>query len=286
MIGTSEWRMNMKKMKTILGFIIFTIIFCFGLGKFVETGGNSGSSSSANSQRSVKILTYANWNPFEYVKNGKVVGFDVDLIKYLSKEAGYTYTIKNSSWDSMFTQLQNKQADIGISGITITKDRKKTFEFSNPYFVSRQSIVAKQNSEVKSATDLDGQKVVVQTGSTGQEAAQKIFGKNSANILKSSSGVTYQMVIHGQAMASIGDDTSNKKFVAANQQDGLKVIEDNSSFEPEYFGIMFPKGSKYKNAYDKALTKAIKNGTYSKIYKKWFDVKPDTTELLKNNESE
>lgn len=273
----------MKKMKMILGLVVFSIIFCFGLGKFVETGGTSGGASSANSQRSVKILTYANWNPFEYVKNGKVVGFDVDLIKYLSKEAGYTYTIKNSSWDSMFTQLQNKQADMGISGITITHDRKKTFDFSNPYFVSRQSIVAKENSGVTSATDLNGQKVVVQTGSTGQEAAQKIFGKNSSNILKSSSGVTYQMVIHGQAMASIGDDTSNKKFVAANQQDGLKVIEDNSSFEPEYFGIMFPKGSKYKKAYDQALKKAIKNGTYSTIYKKWFGVSPDTNELLSKN---
>lgn len=268
----------MKHIKYLLSSILVIIVLFGVLFTFLKTG--SSSNSTNHSKKVVHILTYANWNPFEYVKNGKVIGFDIDLVKKLSAQAGYQYTIKNVSWDSMFTQLQGKQADVGISGITITSDRKKTFDFSQPYFVSRQSIVTKKNDNITSAKDLKGQNVVVQTGSTGQEAAQKLFGKNNSHILKSSSGVTYQMVLHGQAAAVIGDNTSNQRFVQANSQDHLKVVEDNKAFSPEYFGIMFPKGSKLRAKYNTALKKLISKGDYSKIYQKWFGVRPNTKELL------
>lgn len=266
-------------MKRKYGYMVISgvafIALVFGMLKFVS-GGNS---TEATDNKTVHILTYANWNPFEYVKNGKIVGFDIDLIKTLSKKAGYQYTIKNVSWDSMFTQLQSKSADLGIAGVTITADRKKTYDFSNPYYVSRQSILTKEASNIRSATDLVGKKISVQTGSTGQEAAEKIFGKNSTNILKSASGVTQQMVKSDQSVAAIGDDTSNKKFLKSNPNSGLKIVQDDEAFDPEYFGIIFPKGSRYKSAYNKALKEIIADGSYSKIYQKWFGVKPDTKEL-------
>ncbi|AUJ28883.1 MAG: transporter substrate-binding domain-containing protein [Liquorilactobacillus hordei] len=272
--------MKKKFLYSTLG-IVALVALIFGMVRFISSG--STDNSNTTNKKTVHILTYANWNPFEYVKKGKIVGFDIDLIKLLSKNAGYNYTIKNVSWDSMFTQLQNKSADLGIAGITVTSDREKTYDFSNTYFVSRQSIVTKINSNINSASDLKGKKVSVQTGSTGQEAAEKIFGKNSPNILKSSSGVTDQMVMHNQVVAAIGDDTSNKKFVQANPNSGLKVVQDDKKFSPEYFGIMFPKGSKYRNIYNKALKKAIKDGSYTKIYKKWFGIKPDVS-ALKNTD--
>ncbi|WP_311408668.1 basic amino acid ABC transporter substrate-binding protein [Liquorilactobacillus uvarum] len=255
--------------------IILFIAVVFGFSKM------NGADSSKASNKTIRVLTYANWNPFEYLKNGKLVGFDVDLIKELSKEAGYKYTIKNASWESMFTQLQQGKADVGISGITITSDRGKTFAFSNPYFVSRQSIVVPQNSTVKSASDLKNSKIAVQTGSTGQEAAKKLFGKDNSKILATQSGVTFQMVMHGQADAAIGDNTNNEKFIENNKENKLKIVKDDKAFTPEYFGLMFPKGTSYKKAYDKALKKLIADGTYQKIYKKWFGVTPNTKELSK-----
>ncbi|MFT8457576.1 MAG: basic amino acid ABC transporter substrate-binding protein [Liquorilactobacillus ghanensis] len=255
--------------------VIFVLVIIFALKNVV----NGSSKDTSNKVKTVKVLTYANWNPFEYIKNGKLVGFDIDFIKALSKEENLKVQIKNASWEGMFTQLQQKKADLGISGITITKDREKTFNFSKPYFVSYQSIVVPQNSTVKKASDLKNLKIAVQTGSTGQDAAQKLFGKHDSKILATQSGVTYQMVVHGQANAAIGDNTSNEKFLQRNKNYKLKIVKDTKSFSPEYFGIMFPKNSPYKDKYNKAIKKLINNGEYKKIYKKWFGVNPDMKDL-------
>lgn len=156
----------------VLGVVIVGIVI--GTTKFV---GHSATTKS-KSEKKISVLTYANWNPFEYIKNGKVVGFDLDILKSLSKEAGYQYTIKNTGWDSMFTQLNSGSADAAISGITITKDRQKTYSFSKPYFVSRQAIIVKKTDTViKNATDLKNKKVAVQLGSTGEEAAESILAR-------------------------------------------------------------------------------------------------------------
>lgn len=244
--------------------------------------GDSSNTSSVKKHKTLTILTYADWNPFEYIKDGKIVGFDIDLIKATAKQAGYNYQLKNTGWDAMFSQLQNKTADLGIAGITITSDREKTYDFSIPYFVSRQSIVVPKDSSIKSGADLKGKTVAVQNGSTGQAAVEKILGKNNKNIKKIQNGLTYMIVMHKNADAVVGDDTSNQKFIQNNKDSGMKIIQDTKAFAPEYFGIMFPKGSKYKTDFDAALKKLISDGTYSKLYKKWFKVAPDLKALKAN----
>lgn len=259
--------------------LVLTLFLTFALLLSGCSSNSSTNGSSNGGQKTLLILTYADWNPFEFIQNGKIVGFDIDLIKAFSKEAGYKYQLKNSGWDAMFAQLQNKTADLGISGITITSDREKTFDFSNPYFVSRQSIVVPKNSSIKSGVDLKGKIVAVQSGSTGQMAVEKILGKNNPKIMKIQNGLSYMEVIHKAADAVVGDDTSNQRFLQNNKDSNLKLIEDGKAFAPEYFGIMFPKGSKYKTDFNNAMDKLISDGTYSKIYKKWFKVTPDLKQL-------
>jgi polar amino acid transport system substrate-binding protein len=59
----------------------------------------------------------------------------------------------------------------------------------------------------------------------------------------------------------------------------LKVVEDKDAFDPEFYGIMYPKDSKLKAVFDKAINKLYSDGTYEKIYKKWFKVAPDLDTL-------
>lgn len=240
---------------------------------------NTQSSSAAESttpKKTLNVLTYANWNPFEYLDKGQMVGFDIDLMKALADEAGYQYEIKNSGWDEMFTQLQNKSADMGISGITITDDRKQTFDFSVPYFLSKQSMVVKENGPIKTAEDLKSNKLVgVQNGSTGQEAIEKLLGKNNSSIKKYKNGLQYMALTKGEIDALVSDDTNNQNFLNNNKDAGVKIIQDEKAFAPEYFGLMFPKGSELKPEFDKAINALIDNGKYAEIYKKWFKVDVD-----------
>ncbi|MBP2661364.1 MAG: hisJ, partial [Firmicutes bacterium] len=262
----------MKKSISVISLMLVFVLMIAGCG---NSSSVSGDKSVDHSKKKIKIITYANWNPFEYLDNGKLVGFDVDLIEALSKEAGYDYEINNVGWDAMFEQLKSNTADVGISGITITDARKQTFDFSRPYFISRQSIVVKENSAIHSGEDLKGRKVAVQNGSTGQEAMEKLLGKNHEDIKKVKNGLSYMELIHGSVDAVVGDDTSNQEFIANNSDQGLKRLQDEKTFSPEYFGIMYPKDSKVRADFDKALEKLYENGTFAAIYKKWFKVEPN-----------
>lgn len=265
--------MKMKKKISVIMLLLVLVVL------FAGCGSNGGEKSA--SKKKLQIITYANWNPFEYLDNGKLVGFDVELVQAVAKEAGYECEVTNVGWDAMFEQLRSNTADAGISGITITDSRKQTYDFSEPYFVSKQSIVVKENSSIQSGEDLKGKMIAVQSGSTGQEAVEKLIGKNNEKIKLIKSGLTYMEVINGSVEAVVGDDTSNQQFLLNNKDKGLKIIQDEKTFAPEYFGIMYPKNSAVKADFDKALTKLYENGTYAEIYKKWFKVEPNMEELKK-----
>lgn len=266
----------MKKRLSILSGLMAFMLLLSGCG---SSGGKSAD-TAANSKKTLNILTYANWNPFEYLDNGELVGFDVDLIKAVAKEAGYECEVKNAGWEELFTQIKNKTADVGISGITITDERKQTYDFSDPYFVSRQSILVKNDSDIKSGADLKNNKTVaVQNGSTGQESVEKLLGKNNDKIKKLKSGLTNMELIHNDCDSVVSDDTSNQEYIKNNANEDLKIIQDKEAFAPEYFGILYPKDSKLKEEFDKALNTLYDNGTYKELYMKWFKVEPNIDEL-------
>lgn len=263
----------MRKKLSILSLILIFVLMFSACGK------SSEKSTEQSSKKKLTILTSADWNPFEYLDNGKIVGFDIDLIKALSKEAGYSYQLKNVSWDAMFTQLKGNSADMGISGITITNDRKQTYDFSIPYFISKESILVKKGSIIKSGSDLKGKVVAVEKGSVGQTEVEKILGQNDGNIKRVENTLRFMELVQGNADATVGDDTSNQKFVLNNPKDNLKAIQDEKNFTPENFGLMFPKNSKIKSDYNKAINKLFDDGEFSKIYKKWFKTNPDIKSL-------
>lgn len=170
-------------------------------GCLVLTGcGKEEPKAASGADGHVHVVTHANWNPFEYMKDGKITGFDVELITEAAKKAGLTVDISDAGWEAIFEQIRTGQADAAISGITITDDRKATYLFSKPYFVSRQAILIREDESISSAKDLmDGKTVAVQNGSTGQEALEKLMGKNNPAIKKTPMSST--MLIGGQVDA-------------------------------------------------------------------------------------
>ncbi len=252
-------------------------------GCLVLTGcGKEEPKAASGADGHVHVVTHANWNPFEYMKDGKITGFDVDLITEAAKKAGLTVDVSDAGWEAIFEQIRTGQADAAISGITITDDRKATYLFSKPYFVSRQAILIREDESISSARDLmNGKTVAVQNGSTGQEALEKLMGKNNPAIKKTPMSI--QMLIGGQVDALVGDETSVKSIVAQYPEQHLKIVYDDAAFTPEYFGIIYPKdrGGELQQKIDKALTEMVNDGTYGKLYEKWFHVQPDEKMLAK-----
>lgn len=265
-------------------FHVLMTIMVLSLALILSACGTSQSDKKNDStngdQKTLRVVTDAAYAPFEYQDKGKIVGFDVDFMKAVAKEAGYKIKIDNVGWDPLFVELKGKTADLGMSAITINDERKQTYDFSKPYFLSTNMILVPEGSPIKSADDLKDQVVAVQNGTTGQEVVEEILGKNSSNVKKfENNNLAIMELKNGGAKAVVADNTVVEAYAKNNPKDKLVTVADAKNFPIEYYGLMFPKGSKLKADFDKAIEKVLENGTYEKIYQQWFKTSPDIKTL-------
>jgi glutamine transport system substrate-binding protein len=238
-----------------------------------------GCSSSDN----IKFATDATYAPMEYMDMDKITGFDIDFLAEVMKEAGIAYDIKNIGWDTMLESVkQGKEYKGGISSVSITDERKETYDFSAPYFESTNMIMVREGSTVKNALDLKDLKVAVQGATTADTLMSDIMGQTNANLKRFDSNTLALMDLsQGGADAVVADVAIVREYIKNNPNTKLQGILDPTNFDSEYYGILFPKGSDLKAKIDPAIKKVIENGKYAEIYKKWFGEEPDTTNLLK-----
>ncbi|NEY73332.1 basic amino acid ABC transporter substrate-binding protein [Bacillus mesophilus] len=247
-----------------------------------ETGtGGEAEEGTEEAKKSLIVGTDAAFAPFEYMDKGEIVGFDVDFLTAVMEEAGYEFELNNIGWDPLFASVQGEEIDLAISGITINDDRKQTYDFSTPYFQSTHMIVFNEGAGITSAKDLEGKRIGVQNGTTGQSAAEKIVGANNANISKyETTAVAFMALANGDVEVVVTDNVVANEYVKNNPDAKVEAIEDPENFDSEYYGLMFPKGSELKAEFDAAIKTVIENGTYTEIYKKWFGTEPNVDELL------
>ena len=107
-----------------------------------------------------------------------------------------------------------------------------------------------------------------------------MLGKNNPNIKKfDNNNLAIQELLAGGADAVVADNTVLEKYVQNNPDQKLKVVVDNKEFVPEYYGLLFAKGSTLTPEFDKAINTLFENGTYAKLYQKWFGAEPDIESL-------
>ncbi|WP_053361662.1 basic amino acid ABC transporter substrate-binding protein [Bacillus sp. FJAT-27251] len=239
-----------------------------------ETSGNGGQ-ETAEDKKTLRVVTNAAYAPMEYLDKGEVVGFDIDLIKAVAEEAGYEVNVEHLGWDPIFVETESKRADLAIAAITINDDRKQTYDFSVPYFQSTNKILVPENSEISSAEDLKGKKVAVQNGTTGQAAMDALLGKNHSDIKKfEDNNLAIMEMESGGADAVVADNVVVEEYAKNNPDKKQKVVEDGT-FDSEFYGILFPKGSELTEEFNKALNTLFDNGTYTEIYQEWFGIEPN-----------
>ena len=272
----------MKK-KFSLALMMITIMMVIAACGTKDEGASGD--GDGEGEKTLRVVTDAAYAPFEILKEGKVVGFDVDVVNAVAQEAGFKVKIEHVGWDPLFAELNNKTADMGMSAISINDKRKQTYDFSVPYFLSTNKILVPEGSDIKAAEDLKGKEVAVQANTTGQFAVEKVLGKNHKDIRKFDTTVLAIMDMKkGGAKAVVADNGVIEEYAKNNPKDKFVVVEDEDAFEYEFYGLMFPKDSEERVAVDKALNEIFDNGTYTQIYKKWFGIEPDL-ETLKAQQS-
>ncbi|WP_319416603.1 basic amino acid ABC transporter substrate-binding protein [Marispirochaeta aestuarii] len=211
------------------------------------------------------------WAPMEFVdENGDMVGFDIDLMAAIAEEAGFEYEIRNTAWDGIFAGLANGAYDGVISSVTITDDRKKAMDFSEPYINAGQVlIVRKELNGVTTLADMKGMKVGVQNGTTGDFAVEDAEGVERRAY--DEIGFAVEDLMNGNVDGVVCDSPVAADYVLQNEnyQGALKIVGE--PFTEEYYGIAVQKGNtELLNKINTGLKKVIESGKRDELIDKWL----------------
>jgi polar amino acid transport system substrate-binding protein len=218
-----------------------------------------------NNLEEINFGVSAQYPPFVFSKNGEMVGFDIDLAKAISKKMNKNPIFNDMEFNSFFPAINTNKIDVAISCITITDERKKNFDFSEPYYFETITALFDKEKNIKSKLDLKNKKIGVQLGTTIQIWASKNFPDNNIILLDTTTKLLKAMenkyidVILISRSHSIDFSKKNKT---------LSWIEVDNS--PQGCGLMFKKESKLKNIVDKILNDLQNSGKMQKIEKHWI----------------
>ncbi|CCO08778.1 basic amino acid ABC transporter substrate-binding protein [Desulforamulus hydrothermalis] len=266
----------MKKM------IKFALLAVLALTLAVSAVGCGGSQSQeqpkepAKAEAKPKLVVGADatFAPFEFTdpKTGKYVGFDIELMQAIAEEAGYEMDLQVMAFDGLIAALQAKQIDAAISAMTITPERAKVVDFSEPYYKSGLIVaVQAKNNDIKSFEDLKGKKIAVQSGTTGAMHAEKITDKDKITYFTNSDQALLELK-NGGVDAVVNDYPVSAYFIQQGNND-VKLVGEILSAEE--YGIAIPKGkTETLEKINAALKKLKENGKYAEIYQKWFGEQP------------
>ncbi len=182
------------------------------------------------------IGTDATFPPMEYLDTNEIlIGYDIDLGNRIASELGVEAEFKNIPWDNLFDALLNNEVDIVISAVTITDERKLTYDFSDPYINAGQVIITQRsNSDINSVADLAGKKIAVQADTTNEDQARQYTREDLVLRYDNFIDAT-QALIEGKADAIFSDLTNAKGIIEENPT--LKIA--GPPFTSEFYGIVF-----------------------------------------------
>jgi polar amino acid transport system substrate-binding protein len=221
-------------------FKLITVLCAIGSGSLMTM---PGSVFAAETQRVITVASDATWPPMEMIdENKNLVGFDIDYMNAVAKEAGFKAVIKNTAWDGIFAGVEVGKYDAIISSVTITDKRKKAMDFSMPYVNAGQVLVVPVASSAKVIADLKGKAVGAQIGTTGAMEIKKVQGVE----LKSYDeiGLTFEDMAAGRIDGVVCDTAiaANYALQKESYKGQFKIV--GKPFTQENYGIVVKKGNK------------------------------------------
>lgn len=220
----------------------------------------------------IKMGVSADFPPFESYADDAVtfVGFDIDLMQEICNRLGMELQIKDMNFDAIVTAVQTGKLDVGVSGITITDERKESVAFSDPYFVASQSILVHKDSPITSYEDLiNGDYTAgVQLGTTGDiMASEKISGRVSQY---EKYGDALAALLAGKNDCMVLDTGVADAFAAAN--DLVVVGTFGEATDSENYGIAIAKeNTELLEKVNGALAEMKEDGFIDELTAKYFE---------------
>jgi ABC-type amino acid transport substrate-binding protein len=263
--------------------LIAVFALAMTLSAVAGCGGDDNKKSAGNDFTTIRegTLTVGSdipYPPFEFGRPPNYQGFDIDIVNGVAKQLDLDVRIVKTPFDPIFRNLAQGRFDMVASAATITPEREGTVAFSVPYFNADQSLMIKKGSDVRTVEDLKGKIIGAQLGTTGAMYAKE---KTDAKTVRTYDLIddAFKALQAGQIEAVINDFPVSK--YAERSKPELQVVQTIPTGEE--YGLAFAKKSTaLRRAVRDAINEIKKDGTYTDIYKKWFQEDPPES-LLKTD---
>jgi len=220
-------------------------------------------------ETTIVFATDATWPPMEFVDAQKqIVGYAIDFMTAAGKEAGFKPVFKNTAWDGIFAGLADGKYDAIVSSVSITEERKKAMDFSESYFTVHQALIVAKGSTAKNLSDLKGQKVGAQIGTTGYFALKDtgVEAKSYDEI-----GLAMEDLRVGRIAAVVCDDPVATNYALHKYKESLKIGAILETGVVEKYGVAVAKGNTVTLALiNKGIIAVKAKGLNKGLKKKWI----------------
>ncbi len=211
-----------------------------------------------------------NYAPFEFRNDstGAPEGFDIDLIQAVCEFNGWQAEFREMPFDNLLTSLTGGEIEAAMSALTITPQRQAIVDFSDPYYLTGQSLVALSGDTlIAELADLRGRRVGVQQGTTGEDLAKGVDG---ALVFRYRTiDEAFRHLAAHEVDVVINDCPSNRTYLDTFED--FTIIDTDLS--AQYYGIAVRRGGGDRlEGINNALAVLIGNGVYDSLHIKWFGV--------------
>jgi len=279
--------MRQTRLTALLAVLLLALasVAAVGCGGGSDTTGTSGGGGVAEGGGGGEPLTVGSdipYPPFEQGKPGEYTGFDVELMEAIGEKIGRTPEFQDTSFETIFRDVGQGKFDAAMSAATITEEREKAVDFSNPYYLSEQAVLVKEGSPIKSLKELEGKTVAAQQGTTGLELAKEELG--GSEIRPYPEGPDAINALKAGTVEGVVIDAPVAQH-AVEEGGGIEIVEKVATEED--YGIAVAQGeTELLEEINKGLEEVEQDGTYAKIFEKWFHAPPPKAVFSATHEAE
>lgn len=226
------------------------------------------SCTAALAEETIVVATNPEYPPFEYVEGDATVGYDIDMFDAIAKKAGFEYEILPMDFDAVVNAVATNPNTVGLSGISITDDRKLSVNFSLPYINAGVVVIAKADSGITTVDDLKGKIIGVQLGTTSDFEAEKITGME--NVAQYKTFLNAVMELQGNKIDAVFVDKPVGEAILASLNDPTLQILD-IEIVADWYGIAINKNNtELQQKIDAAITELQQEGFFEELAVKYF----------------
>ena len=216
------------------------------------------------------IASDSSFAPFVFQdSNNKYTGIDMDLIKAIAKDQGFTIEITNPGFDAALNAVQSGQADGMIAGMSVTDARKETFDFSEPYYTANAILAIKETSTITSYKDLKDKTVGVKNGTASQTFLTKSQSKYDYKIKTFADASSMYDSLNSGSVDAVMDDEPVVKY-SISQGQKLKTPIKGTPIGDTAFSVKKGSNPELIQMFNNGLANIKKNGQYQKILDKYL----------------